>query len=69
MAFLVTFAVIGVIFTLVLGLLLGVAASFVGFLVAFGTALITFFGWVFYLIVEAIFARRSRTVAATKIEE
>ena len=68
MAFLVTFAAIGLIFTLTLGLILGVAAGFIGFLIAFGTAVITILGWVTYLIVDAIFARRSRTVAATKIE-
>ena len=67
-AFLVTFAVIGLIASLAVALVVGVAGTFMLFVLAFGTAFITFVGWVAYAILDAIFGRRSRAVSATKIE-
>ena len=67
-AFLITFALLGLVVTIPLVVILGVAASFAGFVIAFGTALLIFTGWVVYVIFDAIFTRRSKSVAATKIE-
>lgn len=68
LAFLVTFAIIGLIASLIVGLVFGVAATFLLFLLAFGTGFVTFIGWVVYVILDLIFGRRSKSVSATKIE-
>lgn len=68
-AFLVTFALIGLVTSLILGLVFGVATTFLLFVLAFGTAFVTFIGWVVYAIVDLIFGRRSKSVSATKIEQ
>ena len=67
-AFLVTFALIGLIASLAVALVVGVAGTFLLFVLAFGTAFVTFVGWVAYVILDAIFSRRSKAVSATKIE-
>lgn len=66
--FLVTSALIGLIATIALAVSISAAAGFFGWLVAFGTAAITVAGWIIFLVLDAIFARRSRVVSATKIE-
>ena len=66
--FLVTAAVIGLIVSLALAVSVKADAGFFGYLVVFGTAAVTVVGWVIFILLDAIFARRSRLVSATKIE-
>jgi hypothetical protein len=66
--FLVTSALIGLIVTIALAVSISAKADFFGWLVAFGTSAITVVGWIVFLVLDAIFARRSRVVSATKIE-
>ena len=66
--FLVTSACVGLLLSLALAVAISAKPGFFGYLVAFGTALVTVIGWIAWIILDAIFARRSRLVSATKIE-